>query len=71
MMSANTLIDYENDPEVLEKLYRNQPEKFELESLSVSVMPEGLASVKNNYKWENLKQQAFKEFESGPLKREK
>ncbi|HIB25593.1 MAG TPA: hypothetical protein EYO43_05010, partial [Gammaproteobacteria bacterium] len=31
MMSANSLMDYENDPEVLEKLYRNQPEKFELE----------------------------------------
>jgi len=31
MMSVNTLIDYENDPEALEKLYRNQPEKFELE----------------------------------------
>jgi len=28
MMSANSLMDYENDPEVLEKLYRNQPEKF-------------------------------------------
>ena len=30
-MSVNTLIDYENDPEALEKLYRNQPEKFEWE----------------------------------------
>ncbi len=38
------------------------PAKFDLESLSVSVMPEGLSSVKNNYKWDNLKQQAFKEF---------
>ncbi len=39
------------------------PGKFELESLSVNVQPEGMLSVRNNYDWDNLKQQKFKEFE--------
>ncbi len=38
------------------------PDKFELQSLSVNVMPEGLSSIKNNYDWNSLKQQKFREF---------
>ncbi len=41
------------------------PEKFELQSLSLSVNPEGLSSLRNNYEWKNIKQQAFKVYKKG------